>query len=372
MSDTPLMKDGLGADAVRRMADALHQTHDNFAYRRFEKEANRGLDELELKERVHHLIEVLHRFLPDDFSDASALLVQAKSNWDHGDPKDPLRGFAAWPLIDYVAVYGLDHPEVAVPALRQLTSLFSAEFAIRPFILNHFARTHEYLTRWCDDPDAAVRRLVSEGTRPRLPWGKRLSPFIVDPSPILPLLERLKTDPSESVRRSVANNLNDISKDHPEIVLEICRVWQEEDLPHGDKLIRHALRTLIKAGHPDVFPLLGYTASPRISVQNLALSPTDIRLGESVTLSATLTSTAPTPQRVVLDYAIHHVRANGRTTAKVFKLKILALASRQAVHLSRRHALRKITTRTYYSGTHVCELLINGVSAGRAEFTLRV
>lgn len=372
MTDSPLMKAGLGPAAVRRIGTALQHADAQFSRDAFVKTATRGLDKLELKDRVGHLIEALHRYLPEDFKETASLLVRAKEHWDPGDPDDPLRGFAGWPLIDYIPAYGLDAPTIALPALRELTSLFSAEFAIRPFILQQFVPTVEHLTVWCDDPDPAVRRLVSEGTRPRLPWGQRLPPFVADPSPIFPLLERLKSDSSASVRRSVANNLNDISKDHPERVIEICRAWQAENLPHGDKLIRHALRTLIKAGHPDVFPLLGYTASPEISVKDPAVSPRDIKLGESVTVTATLVSTGRSHQRVVLDYAMHHVKANGRTTAKVFKLKELSLAPGESVTISRKHTFRNITTRAYHPGTHAVELLINGVPQGPIPFELRM
>ena len=205
------MKDGLGAEAVDRIQRGLSAALPGFEGAAFSAAALDGLEKLELKKRVRHLIEVLRDFLPSDFSDAAAVLSNLKTHWHRGDPGDPLRGFAAWPLIDYVGVHGLENPEVALPLLRELTPLFSAEFAIRPFLLRHTSVTLSFLQRWALDPDDQVRRLVSEGTRPRLPWGMRLKPFMRDPDPVLDLLEVLKDDPSRYVQRSVANNLNDIS-----------------------------------------------------------------------------------------------------------------------------------------------------------------
>ncbi|MES0372256.1 MAG: hypothetical protein ABUK11_08255, partial [Mariprofundaceae bacterium] len=321
MAENRLMKDGLGADAVERIVCAFASTVDGFPAEQFRSDALNGLDEFELKERVAHLITVLHQYLPEDFERAAASIAAIKTAWNHGDESDPLRGFAAWPIIDYIGVHGLNHPETSLNTLKHLTSLFSAEFAIRPFILNHPDMTFLHLKQWCGDPDEHVRRLVSEGSRPRLPWGQQLPVFIDDPLPLLPLLELLKDDESEYVRRSVANSLNDISKDHPDIVIQTCRNWLDASSKNRSKLIRHATRTLVKDGHPDVFGLLGYTESPRLSLQGLKLDRQHVELGELISFTAEIKSMASMPQSVVVDYAVHQVKANGKTTAKVFKLK---------------------------------------------------
>ncbi|MEA2069325.1 MAG: hypothetical protein U9P12_09000, partial [Verrucomicrobiota bacterium] len=227
------------------------------------------------------------------------------------------------------------------------------------------------LEKWCIDPDAHVRRLVSEGSRPRLPWGRQLPQFIADPSPVFQLLEKLKDDPSEYVRRSVANNLNDISKDHPDTVIACCRQWEKNAGTERQWIIRHATRTLVKAGHPDVFGLLGFTESPRIDFQSLDVSPKEIPLGGTIEFKAVLRSESKNMQRVVVDYAIHHMKANGKTSPKVFKFQSLEIAPGETIALSRHHAIKPIATRKYHPGKHAIEILINGKTFARTGFTLR-
>ena len=301
-----------------RLSDALKETYPGFNSEPFCVEALDGLEDLELKERVAHLIRTLHDHLPEEFEAAAKVLHKIPSCWDAGDADDPLAGFAAWPLIDYVGVYGKDDPEIALPLLRTLTPLFSAEFAIRPFIEQQTKVTLAYLENWCCDPDPHVRRLISEGTRPRLPWASRLRVFEKNLDPIFALLEKLKNDPSETVRRSVANHLNDISKNHPERVLELCRKWITPPTQERVWMVRHATRTLIKAGHPDVFPLLGYTEKPQIRIQYLRVTPPKIRLGERVELDFEIKSTSDQSQTFVVDYAVHLVKKNGERRPNSF------------------------------------------------------
>ncbi|WP_372798815.1 DNA alkylation repair protein [Pontiella sp.] len=364
------MKDGLGEESIDRMARSLKKVYPAFPEKDFRKMALDGLNPLELKDRTKHLIAVLHRVMPDNFEKTADLFVQMKPHWDPGDPDDNLRSFAAWPIIDYIAAYGLGHPEVSLKTLKEITALFSAEFAIRPFIIHHFDLTFQTLERWTADPDEQVRRLVSEGTRPRLPWGCRLPQFIENPAPVFQLLEKLKDDPSETVRRSVANNLNDISKDHPEQVIQTCRRWKRGAGKNREWIIRHAARSLVKNGHPEIFGLLGHTENPALDIQSLEVSPAAIQLGEAVTFRFTLTSRSARPQSVVIDYAIHHVKANGRTAPKVFKFRTLEIGAHQTVELSRQHRIKPVTTRTYYPGRHAVEILINGKTYGQVPFTL--
>ncbi|MEN8254588.1 MAG: DNA alkylation repair protein [Verrucomicrobiota bacterium] len=364
------MKDGLNGAAVERIAGSLARTIPGFSRKEFAADAVAGLEKLELKERVCHVIGVLHGYLPDDFNETADILIQLKGNWIPGNPNDNLAGFAAWPIIDYVGEHGLGHPEKALGVLKGLTPLFSAEFAIRPFISGHFDLTFQRLSAWCTDPDEHVRRLVSEGTRPRLPWGTHLPQFIDDPSPVFRLLEKLKDDKSEYVRRSVANNLNDISKDHPDAVIACCRRWQKTPSPGRTWIVRHATRSLVKAGHPDVFGLLGYTENPRIELLSLNVSPKQIRLDESLEFTAMLKSKAAVPQKVVVDYAVHHMKASGQTSPKVFKLRSLEIAPGETVELTKRHAIKPVTTRKYHPGRHAIEILVSGKAFGQADFNL--
>ena len=366
------MKNGLSDAAVERIAESFVQIRPGFPTRRFINAALSGLQSLELKGRVRHIIAALHSVLPENFNETGDLLLQLRNNWIPGDPDDNLSGFAAWPIIDYVGEHGLHHPEKALAVLKELTVLFSAEFAIRPFLIEHFDLTFQTLEKWCSDSDQHVRRLVSEGSRPRLPWGQQLPQFIADPSPVVQLLENLKDDSSEYVRRSVANNLNDISKDHPEEVIALCRCWHKDAGLNRQRIIRQATRTLVKSGHPDVFGLLGYTENPELALKSLDVAPKAIQLGEYIEFHVQLQSTNFKPQTVVIDYAIHHMKANGRTSPKVFKLRSLEIAPEETVNLTKRHAIKPITTRKYYAGQHVVEILINGKTFGQAGFTLRL
>jgi len=364
----PLLKESLDAQAIQHLADCLSDIHQSFDHTAFIKTANSGLSKLELKARVYHLIDALHHHLPQDFEQTAQILCQVKQH--QLEAKDPtIRAFTAWPLIDYVAVHGLQHPEVALNTLAQLTSLFSAEFAIRPFIQQHYQLTFEHLNNWCDSEDYHLRRLASEGTRPRLPWGQQLPQFIKDPQPILPLLEKLKADSEDYVRRSVANNLNDISKDHPQTVLDTCQRWQALPYKETQWVIRHATRTLVKKDVPEVFALLGYTAKPQLEIE-LTLNSNKLKVGEKLSFQIQLKSTASQAQKLLIDYAIHFMKANGQQSAKVFKLKTVTLAKGELLPLEKTHRFIPLSTRRYYPGEHKVEVKINGLSFALASFNL--
>ena len=369
MSKKRLMKDGLGHASILRIADGLNRALPDFDKQAFLQQAMNGLGDLELKERVSYLIKVLHGVLPSNFSDTANILSLIPKVWDYGNVDDPLRGFAAWPIIDYVSEYGLDAPEESLVALEKLTPLFTSELAIRPFIQQHFDLTYQQLHLWCEHKDEHVRRLVSEGTRPRLPWAMRLQEFVKDPSPIFPLLEKLKNDPSLYVRRSVANNLNDISKDHPDSVIALCEKWKEEATEHTDWITKHATRSLVKQGHPEVFTLLGYNRKPLVSVNLFSVAPRQIEIGDTVNFEISLHSNKDN-QNFVLGYAIHFVKANGLQSAKVFKLKNCRLKKGELITIQKKHSFKPITTRKYYSGEHAISIMANGVEIAKNVFTL--
>ncbi|NOQ93255.1 MAG: DNA alkylation repair protein, partial [Methylophaga sp.] len=319
MSEQKLMKSGLSTGAVSRICTVLANIIDDFPQQQFRDEALQEIDDLELKQRVDHLIAVLAHYLPEDFQQTAEILLQVKLHWDWGDESDALSGFAAWPLIDYVAVHGLEQPEVSLNVLKELTPLFSAEFAIRPFIEQHFDFTYKVLLQWSRDADEHVRRLACEGIRPRLPWGKRLVAFCEQPNAIFPILEQLKDDPSLYVRKSVANNLNDIAKDNPEKVITLCQQWLKGASPDRQWIIHHALRSLVKQGREEVFPLLGYSEEVQLTINSFDLKSKTIHLGESLEIDVLLSSSLNQIQKLVVDYKIHHVKANGSTSSKVFK-----------------------------------------------------
>lgn len=349
--------------AVRAAARTMAAAWPRFDAARFEQLAGAGLEALELKARAMHVCAALEATLPQDFVQAAAWLRAAMT----GD--DGLKGWILWPVGEYIARHGQAQPALALELLRTLTPRFTAEWAIRPFIERHPELSFRTLARWTADPDEHVRRLVSEGSRPRLPWGLQLKGLIADPSPTLALLERLQDDDSAYVRRSVANHLNDIAKDHPALVA----AWVEAHLPDAPperrKLLRHACRTLIKAGDARVLKAFGLGRALKGQV-SLAVTPRRIVLGEAITLQLELRSTARRGQPLVIDYAVHHVKAAGHSAAKVFKGWKLELAPGETRVLTKRHAIKPITTRTYHAGHHRVDLRVNGRVLAEAGFDL--
>ncbi len=325
-----------------------------------------------------HVCAALEATLPADFGAAAdmieAALAPAEPDVDmpqlHG-LQQGLRGWILWPVGEYIARHGQATPERALQALHALTQRFTAEFAIRPFIVSHPDVVWPTLQRWCSDSSPQVRRLVSEGSRPRLPWGLRLKALVQDPSPTLPLLLALQDDPSDSVRRSVANHLNDIAKDHPAVVA----LWLQTHLPQAPAarrtMLRHASRTLIKQGDPEVLRAWGLGAA-FCGQARLTLSAGRLLLGEDITLSLTLQSTSNQPQTLAIDYAVHHVRADGSTRPKVFKGWKLVLPPRGHTTLCKRHPVRPITTRRYYAGEHRVVVQANGQAVAEAVFSLHL
>jgi 3-methyladenine DNA glycosylase AlkC len=371
-------KNLLGPAIVRDAAHHLTRVWRRFDAERFAALALDGLEALEMKQRAMQISAALDAVLPARFAEAAAVIEASLGPPGAGDELGGLRtteaglaGWIVWPLSDYVARHGLDDPERGLATLHALTQRLSCEWAIRDFIEAHPGLTYATLHRWLGDPSAHVRRLVSEGSRPRLPWGRQLKSLIADPAPNLPLLRELQDDPSAYVRRSVANHLNDIAKDHPAIVA----AWLEEHLPGApaerQALLRHASRTLIKAGDARVLRAWGLGRRFAGSAQ-LVLTPKRIALGESLRLVATLDSTSRRKQKLVIDYAVHHVKADGSTSPKVFKGWTLELGAGETRRIEKTHPVRPITTRRYHPGRHEVDLRINGEAVARAIFDLRL
>ena len=365
---------------IKHTGAQLKRVWPAFDARRFVREAGAGLDALEMKARAMQIASALEATLPQDFERAAGLIEAALAPAPLGDEPNPARnaadglaGWVVWSLGEFVVRRGMHEPERALQALHAMTQRFSAEFAIRPFIATHPVLCFETLARCTRDESAHVRRLVSEGSRPRLPWGLRLTALVADPSPTLPLLRALQDDPSTYVRRSVANHLNDIAKDHPALVAD----WLVSHLPGASKertaLLRHASRTLVKRGDARVLKAWGLGAAFK-GTASLTLDRKRLRIGvgtgESVTLALDLTSTASRAQTLVLDYAVHHVKADGSTRAKVFKGWQLTLAKGERRALAKRHSMREITTRRYHPGVHCVDIMANGQVVASASFEL--
>ena len=351
---------------------ALLAHHDAaFDHARFEALACAPLPSLELKARVAHIAAVLREVLPDDYEAALERIIGALPP-RRSDAQEIAKGFILWPFCHFIERYGLAHPERSLEAMRELTMRFTSEFAVRPYLLEHTAYTLERLRGWLDDDSLHVRRWISEGTRPRLPWGQRLAPFIADPSPVIALLEDLKDDPEEYVRRSVANNLNDISKDHPDLVASLAAEWLEGSPSTARRrLVRHALRSLLKQGHVDALRALGFNA-PKIDVDVFELSGAPVVFGDAISIALTVSSTSKKPQPLMIDYAVLHKKSNGSLSPKVFKWTTRTLAPGETLCLNRDHRFKPITTRRYYPGEHGVEVLINGRAVKKKLFMLEI
>lgn len=379
-------KNLLNEPVIDGMAAQIAKAWPEFDAAAFAAMAAKNLDDLELKQRSLRITEALTAFLPDDFESAAPIMLASLAPDDGGDGDDGsdiggtdvngpiieargIEGWAVMPMADYVGLRGLGHFDLSMSLLKEMTKRSSSEFGIRFFLLAEPARTLAALESWLDDPNVHVRRLISEGTRPRLPWAMRLPAFVEDPTSLLPLLEALKDDGEVYVRRSVANNLNDIAKDHPDLVARIARLWLKGADENRRKLVRHACRTLVKQGHRGTLKALGF-GPPRVELEMLQVSTPHVAFGAALEFELRLTSTANRSQALIVDYAIHHRKANGGTTPKVFKWKNATLAPRATLRATRKHAIRKITTRVYYPGTHRLEILVNGVSLGSEDFEL--
>ncbi len=362
---TPL-KDAYDSAYVERLAGAVEQVcgelrAEDLIARIFAE----GWDELELKGRMSRIAQALDQALPPDFEHALQCL-------------DPVvSGFSGYHAMFFPAFVELrvardfaSHWELAVSALARYTKHSSSEFAVRPMLIADQERMLGEMLAWTSSDDEHLRRLASEGCRPRLPWAMALPALKLDPTPLLPLLEALRDDASEYVRRSVANNLNDISKDHPELVLDLARRWQAErpDNIERSRLVKHACRTLLKAGDPKAMRLFGFRDPADIEVVSLALGSQHVALGGELEFSLGLVG-VPALGRIRLEYAVHYRKANGRLSPKVFKISEFESADAER-QISRRHSFRELSTRRHHAGRHELAVIVNGVEKARAEFFL--
>lgn len=350
-------KEALSPELIARIARELSEASASFDGASFTALASTGIGELEMKARVDWIARALVEMMPPRPEDADLIVRTALDNGG-------LEGWASMPVNTYVATAMADRPDIALPLLAALTSRYTAEFAIRPFVDAHFEVTMEHLRVWVTDPNEHVRRLASEGTRPQLPWGRRLSRFIADPTPALALLDALVDDESLYVRRSVANHLNDISKDHPDLALDIARRWSDR-VTLGDFVVRHGLRTLVKRGHPEALAVLGFDHEARIELADLSCSPPKIAIGDAVTLSFAVR--AAEPAHAVIDYVVHYQGVRGPKSGKVFKLAVRDLPAGRAIEFSRQHRFEHVSIRTIRPGPHRIEIQVNGRILGATE-----
>jgi 3-methyladenine DNA glycosylase AlkC len=359
------LKNMYNTQFIEKLSTALQSVDSAFDVTQFTQQIfNSQWEQRELKDRMRHITHCIRAMLPDDYRTALNILRQAAAH--------PILAHYTFQMMicpDFVEVYGLQDWEVSIPALEQFTQQSSGEFAVRPFIVQDAERMMAQMLEWASHANHHVRRLASEGCRPRLPWAMALPAFKADPTPILPILETLKHDEAEYVRRSVANNLNDIAKDNPQVVLATLKRWHQTPSKNMQWLINHGLRTLAKAGNSEALALLGF-GEMLVEVQNLVIQPAAIKMGEDITFSFDVTSKSPATQSLMIDYVVYFARAHGKASAKVFKLRKVELAAQQSLSIAKKHSFKPITTRRYYAGQHAIAIQVNGTILAKQEFTL--
>jgi 3-methyladenine DNA glycosylase AlkC len=363
MSDEPhppQLKDWFDEARFRAIGRKLAALAPKFDEKGFLKLVLGGLSERSLMQRLHQCAVAVDAALPGSFQQKVRVLQKLAPKLGHE--------FVSIFLCDFVATFGRDNFDFSMEALRFFTVFGSAEFAVRPFILADQERAFKTLRVWAADPDEKVRRLASEGSRPRLPWGMRLQALVRDPAPTSAILEALKDDDSLFVRRSVANNLNDITKDHPEFVLQLLEAWDLER-EHLRWIAKHACRTLIKRGHPRALKLFGFGKQAEVTA-SLKAAPQRLALGDRLTLTAVITSTGRKAQRLAVDYVVHYMKARGVSAEKVFKWTEADLPAHGTLELSKSQVIRDFTTRKHHPGRHRVELQINGQRVAESAFVL--
>lgn len=353
---------------VQRISDSLKKAYPEFNTKNFMKVVPK-LAALEMKPRVHFIRDAMFAELPQDYLKALSLLLKSAELGN-------LKGFELWPYTEFIQRYGLKHVDESLEALYTLTQKFTAEFAVRPFLIEHPKKTFTRLKKWATDGSEHVRRWTSEGSRPRLPWGAKLKASIVDPASGLEILEKLKFDDSLYVRKSIANHLNDIAKDHPDLVIETLKAWQKKvtakDKAKLDWIQKQALRTLIKQGYPKALALMGFGGKADVKLSELKLNKKKFSEKDVLTFELQLISKSSKAQLLAVDYIIHYQKANNKLSPKVFKLKVFELKPKESFVLKKNHSLKAVTTRKHYAGVHRLEIQINGKIMAAADWLLKL
>ncbi len=312
----------------------------------------------ELKGRMMHISESLNIFLPIEYSETVKILMKIASRYS---------GFQYMFFPGFVEIYGLDEFDISVEAMEHLTQYSSSEFAVRPFIKKYSHQMMAQMELWAESENHHVRRLSSEGCRPRLPWAMALPEFKKDPGPIMQILEKLKNDGSEYVSRSVANNLNDISKDNPQVVIEVANNWLGDN-QQTDWVVKHACRTLLKQGNTEIMELFGFTKPNHIKIGKLK-SQRSVEMGENLDFSFIIETKSNKLGKLRVEYLMEFVKKNGSLSRKVFMISESDIDSKSKA-VTKSHSFKKISTRKYYAGNHKITVIVNGQEMASTEFLL--
>jgi len=351
-------KDKLNRDTVGEFAQSIKSVYGVFNIDEFMKSTMKDWDSLELMARGRRITENMQKFLPADYKEAISIMDKVIAVCDD---------FFKMCFPTFVELYGTDEENwgISMAAMELYTQYSSSEFAVRPFIINHEERMMVQMYAWSKHENEHVRRLSSEGCRPALPWGVALAKYKKDPSPILPILEELKADSSEYVRKSVANNLNDISKTHPDLVAKLAKKWHGKH-KHTDWIVKHGCRTLLKKGNRDVLAIFGLSNADAVNVSGFTLSDTAIPFGGDITFSFEIEAKEDT--KVRLEYGMDFMKANGKQNRKIFQISEIAMKVGQKKSYSKSHSLADVSVRKHYPGVHAVTLIVNGAERGTLEF----
>jgi 3-methyladenine DNA glycosylase AlkC len=346
---------------VNRIAEETARVYKPFKTKSFiQSVLDKSWEEKELKQRTRHIVLSLHKHLPVSYPEQVQVLKKVAPHFT---------GYPAVLFPDFIEVFGMDDPDISIGALELFTQYSTSEFAVRPFIMRYEKQMLKQHLKWAGHDNHHVRRLASEGIRPRLPWAMALPAFKKDPSKILPVLELLKNDESEYVRRSVANCLNDISKDHANVVLEIVNRWKGQS-KETDWIVKHASRGLLKQGHTAALSSFGLNHAVKALVANLTLSRKKVKIGEEMLFEFDLELLEKNEHQIRVEYRIYFVKANGKLSGKIFQVGTYGMKPKQKMSTSRTHKFADLTTRKHYRGMHKLTVVVNGKEMAETTFEL--
>ncbi|HBF1669987.1 TPA: DNA alkylation repair protein [Clostridioides difficile] len=356
-----LLKNMYNRESLYEVAVAIQSVYNSFKVDEFIKSTmDETWNNLELKARCRKISMSLGMYLPEDYKEALSILEKSVTGF-----------YFAFFFPDFVEVYGQDdiNWDLSISALERNTEYWSSEFAVRAFIIKDEERMMAQMRKWSKHKSEHVRRLASEGCRPQLPWGQAISKFKKDPTPVLPILEQLKTDTSTYVQKIVANNLNDISKTHPDLVISIAKDWYGKN-KSTNWIVKHGCRTLLKKGNRDVLALFGYDDTTSINLQDFTLETTSISIGEDLTFSFNILAKKATKTR--LEYGIDYIKSNGKRNRKIFKISEVSLKENEKKSYMKKHSFADVSVRKHYPGIHSIAIIINGIEKDKLDFELGI
>ncbi|MEO9964995.1 MAG: DNA alkylation repair protein [Reichenbachiella sp.] len=356
-----LLKNEFNEEFVNALGDGLAAHDESFNLDGFVcSTINENWEARELKDRMRHITNMVHAHTSLQYLEQLEIMITLSSHYG---------GLKGMTFPDYVEVYGLDHPKESLQALKYMTRYSSSEFAIRPFIVKYEEETMQAMLKWSRDENEHVRRLSSEGCRPRLPWAMALLSFKADPTLIIPILENLKVDDSLYVRKSVANNINDITKDNPEVALDLSNQWFRTH-EHTDWIVKHGLRNLLKSGNEQALQIIGFDDKAQFEVPEITLSDRKVKKGGSFKFDFKVTNLETKMAFAKVGFVVSYQKANGTLSDKIFHVTEKEFASANAMQFSKKLSFKDLTTRKHHLGLHKIGVLVNGKKLAEEEFEL--